>query len=192
MRTWLKLAVIALIGSFGCASSEDNEPLIISGPLPLDPTQVVPIAPWWSDGLRLLHLEPTGVYALFEGTNQYQPPLQRGRWVKETYAAIWLEPYDTPDPQRIRVTIARLDGRLALTVPNVPTMFPLDRPPRVTEDELFGVWRGAGMELSLTRDLQYSMVPLSDPARRRQPPIAVIGRWRRRRCTCIRVPLASR
>ena len=79
MRFLLTAVMIALVAA-GCASEnkrEKQDPLAVSTPLPLDPTDSYEIAVWWTNGKQLLQLTETGVYRLYQGINRYHMPAER-------------------------------------------------------------------------------------------------------------------
>jgi hypothetical protein len=80
MRFLLSIVLIVILGA-GCASGkkEKPDPLTLSTPLPLDPTDTYEIAEWWTNGKQLLQLSETGVYRLHDGINRYRTPIERGR-----------------------------------------------------------------------------------------------------------------
>lgn len=131
MRMVLSVACVALALA-GCKSKQEKREeaeLLISTPLEFDPTEHHELARWWSNGAQHLRLDETASYALFDVANAYQAPIERGRWSRTSYAALWLEPYTTREPEPRRVSITKLEGRLALIPPGLKPMVALDGPP---------------------------------------------------------------
>lgn len=180
MRCMLMIALAtALMG--GCKSDSrkqlEAEAALIPTPLEHDPTHRIELARWWSNGNELLRLDPNAAYALYDSQNRYDAPIERGRWSQPSYAVVWLEPYNTITVDPRRVSITRINGRLALVIPDHEPMFGLDRPPAVLEDRLVGEWRGEFGTLFLTSDMRFTLTPTEpDDA----DPIFVNrqGRWR--------------
>jgi hypothetical protein len=159
MRPVLLALALALAIVPGCSSSKKQAALASQSLLPLDPTEPQELAEWWSDGKRLLFMDPSGTYRLFEGTDRYQEPVERGRWWQQSYASLWLEPYERMGQRSRRVVIRKNGDTLALDVPAVGSLAPLSGPPEVIEDRLIGQWTGASGELRLGQDLRYRLSP---------------------------------
>jgi hypothetical protein len=157
------LALIAPLALTACQSSSEDADIARLGqldtPLAHDPTDKFEIGPWWSDGTHLLNLRADGGYTIFGDNSRYGRALDRGRWGQQNYGTMWLMPYGGNEPQRIRVAITRIDGRLALQPPGYGTMFPLASPPRVREDDLLGRWNGAMGSVALNADATYQFSP---------------------------------
>ncbi|HVP73074.1 MAG TPA: hypothetical protein VMS30_05000 [Phycisphaerales bacterium] len=164
-RTCTLLSVLALIAPLalpGCkSSSEEAEAALgqLDTPLPHDPTDKFEIGPWWSDGKHLLNLRADGGYTIYSNNNRYSRALDRGRWGQQNYATMWLMPYGGNEPQRIRVAITRIDGRIALLPPRYGTMFAVAAPPTTMEDRLIGEWSGPMGGLMLNADSTYAFSP---------------------------------
>lgn len=162
------LALIAPVSLTGCGASPDDAEAARLGqldtPLPHDPTDKFEIGPWWSDGTHLLNLRADGGYTIYGDNNRYGRTLDRGRWGQQNYGTMWLMPYGGTEPQRIRVAITRIDGRLALQPPRYGTMFALPSPPRVREDDLVGRWNGSMGVLLINADSTYLFSPASGAA----------------------------
>src|SRR5262245_35418629 len=147
-RSWpvMRVLWVALVGLglASCESSKEGQTPqpVISTPLELDPTEHYELSRWWYNGDELLRLDDNAGYVLFDQGNRYHTPLERGRWSQQNYASLWLEPYSRLRPERKRVEIAKLDGKLALNLPKLKPMFAIDRPPAVLEDRLIGGWAG--------------------------------------------------
>ncbi len=159
MRSVLLALALALASVPGCSSSKKQAALASRPLLSLDPTEPQELAEWWSDGRRLLFLDPSGTYRLFEGNDRYHEPAERGRWWQQSYASLWLEPYDRLGKRSTRVAIRKDGDALALVVPAVGTLAPLAAPPAVIEDLLMGQWSGAPGDLRLGQDLRYRLSP---------------------------------
>jgi hypothetical protein len=156
--------VAAPLAITGCAASPEEAEaarLQVDTPLPHDPTDRFELGPWWSDGKHLLNLRADGGYSIYKDNNRYTRPIDRGRWGQQNYGTMWLMPYGGADPQRVRVAIMRIDGRLALQPPKYGTMFAIASPPRVGEDDLIGRWQGPVGTLTLNSDATYQFMPAS-------------------------------
>jgi len=181
MNRWTSLlALISLTLITSCQSEQEKreaELAAIPTPLAHDPTDEIELARWWTNGTHLLRLEDNAYYALYRGNNRYAIPLERGRWVKPSYAVLMFEPYDSRNAERIRVAISRLDGELTLTIPKLQPMKAIDRPPTVTEDRLLGAWEGDIGVLRLNSNGTYSLTPSASTAN--QPAIVAghDGTW---------------
>jgi hypothetical protein len=152
-------------GSWGCESKEkQREEMMIQTPLALDPTDPPELSAWWANGRELLLLDDDASYTIYQGPGRYSAELERGRWSRENYATVWLEPYRGVTSQRVRVHITRADGKLALMVPRYQTFKPVDAPPMTLEDRLIGRWQGPLGELRVGSNRRYELVPTSKPA----------------------------
>ena len=157
MRVLLSAVLVAIVGA-GCASDmkDKQDALTVSTPLSLDPTDTYEIAEWWTNGKQLLQLNETGAYRLYEGINRYRMPIERGRWSRRNYAALWIEPYAELPSEPARISIRRVGGKLELDVHSLQPMTALETPPDVIEDRLIGGWSGDVGSLVLGGDLRYS------------------------------------
>src|SRR5688572_11452184 len=167
MRQFVNITILILtvLAGVGCDSWHKRDPAegLVSTPLELDPTEPYILSRWWSNGTQLLRLNDDASYALYRDQNRYRAPLQRGRWSQQSYAVLWLEPYTQRDPERHRVSIAKMDGKLSVIVPGHKPMHAIKNPPEVTEDRLFGTWEGPGGQLRLRSDMRYSFAPSNPP-----------------------------
>jgi hypothetical protein len=152
---------VVLLATGGCeAPPAEAQPQIVThAMLEHDPMHEVNAAGWWSDGVQLLHLDPDHGYRRFGSLNPYRTPVERGWWTQDGYAVLWLEPYDTREPERIRVSIRRAGAVLSIVRPKARPMFPIDAPPPMLEDRLFGTWVSDTGVLHLGRDLAYTFSP---------------------------------
>ena len=158
MRCTLLLLIPFLL--LGCESTEDlMPPLVVHTPLALDPMEDYELGQWWTNGREMLRLDETGFYALYGEMNRYRPPGQRGKWWQQSYAVLWLEPYEALRTEWIRVQISKIDDRLALTIPKHEPMFVLERPPMVMEDNLLGQWTSEKGTLFISGTLRYTLTP---------------------------------
>lgn len=165
MRCALVSVAVVILGTAGCASHNKQQGARGDGTvLSLDPTEPQELSEWWGDGTHLLFLDPSGTYRRFDGTDRYREPAERGRWWQQSYATIWLEPYEKQGGRSTRVVVRKDGDHLALNVPGVGSMAPLAGPPMVIEDRLIGQWTGAGGELRLGQDLRYRLSPRSAAA----------------------------
>ena len=152
-------ATFVLIVAIGCESKpkkDMQDPLVVSTPLALDPTDEPQLAQWWTNGTQLLHLSESGAYRLYAGINRYHVPMERGRWTRRNYAALRIEPYAELTRRPARVSIRRVGDELRLDVRNLQPMSSLTGPPDVLEDRLIGGWTGEVGGLRLGADLRYS------------------------------------
>ncbi len=167
----------------GCTmSSDQQEKARISQdntPLPVDPSDKIVIGPWWSDGTHLLNLRDDGGYTIYDHNNRYSKPIDRGRWGRQNYATLWLEPYTGLQAQRIRVQVVKAENRFGLNVPKYQTMFALATPPAVLEDQLVGDWQGEVGVLTLKANLTYVFAPASGAtAADGKPVVGHNGKWK--------------
>ncbi len=172
--------VVMLLLMVGCESTDetDQAALMTSIPLEFDPTEKYELASWWSNDEQLLHLDRTGFYRLYKGTNRYRGTAERGRWWQQSYAALWLEPYSERPQEPTRVSIRKSDDGFTIELRDLEEMKALDEPPAVLEDRLIGTWRGAFGRLTLGSDSRYVYSPAAPP---RSTPAVVAGHqgdWR--------------
>ena len=161
----------------GCQSDGETVAAVAPAALPLDPMEKYDLAPWWSNGTLLLHVDPMGNYALYPSNNRYQPPIERGSWDHASYAALWLRPYAKMHRSDTRATITRLDGELVMLLGDGPPLLPDDAPPLAIEDQLIGTWTGNSGAMTLRRDGRC----IFSPAARNGSLASVVayqGRWR--------------
>jgi len=150
---------VFLSGAAGCGGPDRHlPPPIAHTPLALDPMDEWTVSLWWSNGEQLIRFDEVGSYTLYPGLNRYHDPAQRGRWVKDSYARVVLEPYQAHRTERIRVGVDRLDGRIAMMLPGSAPFFAIQGPPLMPEDGLLGTWIGARNELSLTGNRRFRLV----------------------------------
>jgi hypothetical protein len=179
----VKLISSALIlTSFSACEKQQREHTQVvavgATPLELDPLDHVELSRWWSNGKQLLQLDDDGSYKLYEGQNRYATPVERGRWSQQSYAVLWLEPYNTRRAERNRVGITKVDGRLAVVLPKGQSMLAIAAPPAVIEDRLIGRWSsapGASQKFGVLRlgsDGRYALTPAAGVANQ---PIARAG-----------------
>ena len=187
----LAAAASALILAAGCRNPDTLlPPPIVPTPLALDPMDEWNVDLWWSNGEQLIRFDETGAYTLFPTMNRYHDPVQRGRWVKDSYARVMLEPYQAHRMERIRVGVDRLDGRIAMMLPDRTPFFAIAGPPIMPEDGLLGGWSGERYELRLTGDRRFRLVHrMSDEG----DPLLLKGnegRWTLRGSELVLVPQA--
>jgi len=108
-----------------------------SGP----PTDDYELPQWWTNNEQLLHLHASGAYALYDGTNRYHRPIERGRWAQPGYAALWLEPYAELPREAARASISKSGPLFRLSYRSFAPMVGLEAPPAVLEDRLIGSWQ---------------------------------------------------
>ena len=127
------LTFVALLGVAvllaGCASTSKTDLEKADTPLPLDPTDDIELAEWWTNGYHLLHLGGDGFYRLYAENNRYLEPLERGKWWQQSYATVWLETYD------------QLPVRPSVSVPAPPIHRPKSRSSRTSGGDAIGVSR---------------------------------------------------
>jgi hypothetical protein len=174
----MALAMLLLAGCAATPDAEEAPPPPPPQPLELDPTDEIDLSQWWSNGRELLQLAPDGRYALHPSQNRHRQPADRGRWMRDSYAVLWLEPYGTRQPLRRRVAIVRRQGELTLEVDRLDPMVAIDRPPWVQEDDLFGRWESTIGVLHLDLDMRYFFAPSPMVLERPWLPVGHSGRWR--------------
>jgi hypothetical protein len=178
MRRFM-LVVVAAIVLPGCTSGERAFYDVPATPLAIDPTEAIELPEWWLSESQLLHLEESGVYRLYNGLSRYAEPRERGRWSKQSYAVLRLEPYAARPVQARRVSLTRLGGQLAVDLGKGDPLREADAPPRVMEDELIGDWRSELALLTLDSGGRFThrlIVPVSVPI---GPALASLGgAWR--------------
>jgi len=145
----------------GCEMTPEEELAYMYPPPPgelltHDPTEAFEISQWWTNGSELLRLNEDASFALFNSLNRYHTPQEHGRWSKQSYAVMLLEPYSLLPQERVRVGITRTDGELTLDIPKLKPMFAIEGAPAVIEDGLIGMWLGPQGEIFLASDLRYT------------------------------------
>ena len=161
----MRYLAVVLVLLIGCESQEPTPEaeFVISTPLSFDPTEKYELAAWWSNDEQLLHLDRTGFYRLYQGTNRYRGTAERGRWWQQSYAALWLEPYSEQPQEPTRVSIRKSDDGFTVELRDLEAMKALDEPPTVLEDRLIGTWRGEFGTLTLTGNSRYVYSPSAPP-----------------------------
>ncbi len=161
----MRYLIVILVVFAGCETKKltPEAELVISTPLPFDPTEKYELAAWWSNDEQLLHLARTGFYRLYEGTNRYRGTAERGRWWQQSYAALWLEPYSQLRQEPTRVSIRKSEDGFTIALRDLEEMRALDEPPAVLEDRLTGTWHGAFGRLTLASDSRYVFSPSPPP-----------------------------
>ena len=156
MRFLPVTVLIAIVGA-GCASDKKDkqDPLAVSTPLSLDPTDTYEIAEWWTNGTQLLQRTETGLYRLQQGINRDRKPMARGQASGRSYAAPCPLRYGAPPAAPARVPIRLVADELELDVRSLQPMTALEAPPDVIEDHLIGGWSGDIGSLVLGGDLRY-------------------------------------
>lgn len=180
MRRSVAFAFSLIAASLGAVGCNDNSVLpapVVETPLPLDPSEDVQLAEWYTNGRELLHLYADGRYALHGTMNRYETAIECGRWSKGSYAVIWLEPYTTQH-ERIRVSLNKADNMVVLNVPKHGLMKPQDQPPTVLEDRVIGVWTGDPGVLRLTQDLQFTFTQKKSDSASTRATYPTQGTWR--------------
>lgn len=144
------MAAVGIAGALGaCEGAEREEPPLIERQLTLDPTNAPELAEWWSNGFQLLRLEEDGSYEAWASTNRFHPPAERGRWVRQNYAAVVLRPYDRRGAEPERAQLRRAGDTVVLLVRDLRPFVGLEGPPETLEDMLLGRWTGEGGVLEL-------------------------------------------
>lgn len=147
----------------GCATGDPNARYDIVAPvtpaMELDPTNVVELPQWFSNGAQTLEFDATGHYRMYEGTNRHAKPIERGRWVRINYASVSIEPYATGKAGTpVRASLFMDGDKLGMRLPKLPPMMALDGAPLAIEDELFGKWTGNDASLSLGSGMRFIYV----------------------------------
>lgn len=173
------LFAIAAITFVGCQSPEDKlPPVVVHTPLDVDPMDHHEFTGWWSNGTELVRLSPDASYVLWPSQNRYHVPRERGRWSKQSYAVLRLEPYTRYRAEPHRVRVVRINQEIGIQLPGLEPMMMIERPLLMPEDELFGTWRGEAGMLRLHDTMRYSFSP---SAMRTDQPLVLAGhegRWR--------------
>jgi hypothetical protein len=172
-------AVATAIAVPACETTEDRLAMdeVVHTPLELDPTDQVALGRWWTSGARLLRLDEEGAYVLYPSLNRYRGPVERGRWLRRSYADLGFEPYDALRADSYRVTVAKDHGVITLQVPGAGAMAPIDAPPRAPEDSVIGAWISSSATLDLRGDLHYELVATPSTAHAPARVVGHGGRW---------------
>ncbi len=131
----IALVMLTVVAVAGCKSKEYKQQeaeALMSTPLEFDPTERErDLNGWWSNGKQYVRLDESAAYAIYDAANAYEWPTERGRWGRTSYAVMWLEPYNTPQPEAKRVSITKIRGKLALVPPGMEPLFESEEPPTV-------------------------------------------------------------
>jgi len=175
------ITIVALAVVAGCGTTEEHLALaqVTHNPLDHDPTDEQDLTGWWAGGGAMIRLDQVGSYALYGSVNRYAAPIERGRWAQMSYAQVRLDPYSMMGGWT-RVSISRIDDRLAVTIPGREPMFAIDAPPGVTEDQLVGTWTGDIGQLTILASGHYAFEPAAAMAGPDDPAIIAghAGTWR--------------
>lgn len=153
---WTLAASLTACVLSACATDSGKRDLLADNPLPFDPMHKYVLAEWWTNGEQLIHLQPNFGYRIFADENRYGVPVERGQWSRRTYAALEFEPYDVRREGAERVVIDRLDDEtLVMVIRDLKPFVGVDEPPRVLEDELFGIWSNDQFRVALRSDMRY-------------------------------------
>jgi hypothetical protein len=126
MRFALVLSLAALLGvASGCSSQKrtdgpDDSPPRIK--LPVDPDNPPEVVGWWSNGREIACIDQSGLYVILPYPDPGVLPVQYGRWTRDSYAFIWLEPYNTRTYKRSRASLDQTTGTLTLAFPSIDPM----------------------------------------------------------------------
>jgi len=152
-----------------------------SNPLPLDPTAPVPVVGWWTNGRQLLQLADDDSFRLWPSMNRFEAPHQAGRWSRQNYMTLWLEPYAMRVPERTRCELDRSGSEVRLTIDGLDSMVRFDEAPTSIEDRLVGTWSGPGGTLRMSQDGRYRAdAPPASTASAGSAPVSLAGhagRW---------------
>jgi len=176
----LLLAFLCAASLVACESGESTDagPVRI-GPLAFDPTERVELAEWWTNGEQLLQLRDDHAYAIYPGENRYRLPLERGRWTRLNYRALYFEPYAGRGAEDRRVSLDKADdGTIVMLIDDQMPMVGVESPPEVLEDELFGTWAGDRFEIILRPTMRYRFRRVARPPGAVAGVAAHGGRWR--------------
>ena len=121
--------LIMLIALGGCEEPAPEQVWRIDQPLELDPTDPPELGRWWGNSAALLDLRADGSFVQYDTPYPTLSPVAEGQWHRGSYAVIWLEPYQTAEPQRLRVSIGKVGERLILQVPDLDLLVELEREP---------------------------------------------------------------
>jgi len=145
--------------------------------LDIDPTETISIIGWWTNGEEIMLIKQDGAFNWWGQPNRFRPPSKIGRWDRQNYRTIWLEPYvDRKNPgvmpPRIRAPMRRTDGKIFIDAGLALNMLHVDVAPVAPEDLYVGKWSGPGGSLILTADGRYqleSSPPSENPPSRNDP-----------------------
>ncbi len=178
----ITIAAAAMLNGAGCTTTKEHfaQARVQHTPLAFDPTEATDLAGWWTNDERMLRLDEAGSYALYDGTNRYRPPTERGDWSQRTYAEVRLFAYDSIRRDWTRVAVSRIDGEIALTLPASEPMFAIAAPPPVPEDALLGPWSSGEGTLLFDAGAGYAFSRILPPRPGPGPPIVAghRGGWR--------------
>ena len=130
--------------------------------LDIDPTETISIIGWWTNGEEIMLIKQDGAFNWWGQPNRFRPPSKIGRWDRQNYRTIWLEPYvDRKNPgampPRIRAPMRRTDGKIFIDAGLALNMLHVDVAPVAPEDLYVGKWSGPGGSLSLAANGRYEL-----------------------------------
>lgn len=130
--------------------------------LDIDPTETISIIGWWTNGEEIMLIKQDGAFNWWGQPNRFRPPSKIGRWDRQNYRTIWLEPYvDRKNPgvmpPRIRAPMRRTDGKIFIDAGLALNMLHVDVAPVAPEDFYVGMWSGPGGTLSLATNGRYDL-----------------------------------
>lgn len=160
-RSTVALVALVVVPAFGQAPIEPSAPPAPAPPpirLSPDPEAPPTVEGWWSNGQQLLELADDGAYRIYGDQNRHKKPLEVGRWWRQHYAALWLQPYTMRKETRTRVGITMAEDGVALQVREWKPLRKLSGPPATAEDLFIGLWVGPGGSLDLGPSLRYHYV----------------------------------
>ncbi|MCH2160991.1 MAG: hypothetical protein MK085_03865, partial [Phycisphaerales bacterium] len=133
----------------------EQPPRIVSN-FQMDPEKPREFRGWWASENALLRVHQNGRYDLWTGRNRFRKPRETGRWHQRNHAVFLLDSYAIPRTTPTRVSMWLRNDALMADVGGLKFPFrKLEQPPLAPEDELIGVWEGAGGRLTLMPNLSY-------------------------------------
>ena len=153
----------------------------VSKRLEIDPSEKPDILGWWWDDTTVILLSENGSYRIWAGHDRYRPPVELGRWDRENFNTVWLDPYDAPPETRTHLLIRRIEGKLRLEFDTSrPLLMTGPTPPPVVGDGLLGTWIGDEGKLEIAADGGYRYQPIFEKASPVKPVVIAghFGSWR--------------
>lgn len=153
----LSIPFAVLLLALGAVQAPPAPPVAPPPPVRLNPDPESPpiVEGWWTNGERLIELAEDGAYRIWTGENRHRTPIERGRWSRQHYAALWLQPYTMRKEARTRVAIGAVGDAPTLQIRDWKPMRRLDGPPPAPEDLFIGLWVGPGGSLDLQPTMRY-------------------------------------
>ena len=107
-------AILTIVAATACKSSKKASPPPPRVQLAIDPDNPPEVEGWWSNGREIACVHHSGLYVILPYPDPEAAPVEYGRWSRDSYAFIWLEPYNSPEYEKVRADQQRAMAKVAL------------------------------------------------------------------------------